>query len=501
MSERWRLLRATAWGAAIILLIFGPVSGRADASGAPLSEATQACLDCHEALHPGLVADWKASRHARVSPGEAVAGPPLERRVSAATIPDSLQSTAVGCYECHSLNGSAHADNFEHFEFRINVVVSPNDCSTCHSTEADQYASSKKAHALGILQKNPVYHGLVSTITGLREADGVKVVHLGSSENAKKETCYACHGTEVTVEGMKTIEVEGEEVEVPVLTNWPNQGVGRVNPDGSRGACTACHPRHSFSIEIARKPHTCSQCHLQPDVPAWDVYRESKHGNITMSLGDAWDWDHVPWRVGLDFRAPSCATCHSSLVVSPDGDVISDRTHDFGARLWVRIFGLLYSHPQPKDGRTFQIENADGLPLPTTFAGQPASPYLIEPEEQGRRRATMGKVCRSCHSTDWIEGHFAKLDSTLIETDKMVLAATQLIVEAWDRDIEDRTNPFDEPLEQKWIAQWLFYANSVRYGSAMGGPDYAAFKNGWWNLTRNLGELEDSLNLKAAAHK
>ena len=37
---------------------------------------------------------------------------------------------------------------------------------------------------------------------------------------------------------------------------------------------------------------------------------------------------------------------------------------------------------------------------------------------------------------------------------------------------------FDEANEQKWIREWLFYANSVRYAAAMSGPDYATFKNG-----------------------
>ncbi|HIC98731.1 MAG TPA: CBS domain-containing protein [Pyrodictiaceae archaeon] len=31
------------------------------------------------------------------------------------------------------------------------------------------------------------------------------------------------------------------------------KGVGRVDPDGSLGTCTACHPRHQFSVEYARK--------------------------------------------------------------------------------------------------------------------------------------------------------------------------------------------------------------------------------------------------------
>jgi len=57
---------------------------------------------------------------------------------------------------------------------------------------------------------------------------------------------------------------------------------------------------------------------------------------------------------------------------------------------------------------------------------------------------------------------------------------------AWKRGIEDKANPFDELVEMHWIRQWMFYANSVRYGSAMLGPDYQAFKNGWWFLTENL---------------
>lgn len=68
--------------------------------------------------------------------------------------------------------------------------------------------------------------------------------------------CYECHGTEVKVSGLKKVSSGPLNVTVPNLLNWPNQGVGRLNPDGSRGACTACHPRHSFSIDIARKPYT-----------------------------------------------------------------------------------------------------------------------------------------------------------------------------------------------------------------------------------------------------
>ena len=143
----------------------------------------------------------------------------------------------------------------------------------------------------------------------------------------------------------------------------------------------------------------------------------------------------------------------------------------------------------------------DGLPPPTTFTGDLASEYLIDGREQMQRRTEMKKVCQSCHSTSWANQHFAKLDTTVAETNKMTLAATQLLLKAWQEGWADQSNPFDEVIEQKWIRQWLFYANSVRYGSAMGGPDYAAFKNGWWALTENLQEIRDLIEVKAKGTK
>jgi hypothetical protein len=469
-----------------------PVSA-ATATPAPLSGESEDCIDCHEVETPGIVADWRTSRHARITPAAALEKPALERLVSSAEIPEPLRSVAVGCYECHGLNPEKHRDNFDHNDYRINVIVSPDDCGSCHTTESEEYAGSKKAHALGNLTQNPVFHTLVETATSVEEVRDDEVVHLGSSLQTRAETCYACHGTKIVVRGLKTVDTGSEEMEVPDLEGWPNHGVGRVNPDGSLGACTACHPRHGFSLEVARKPRTCAQCHLAPDVPAWEVWRESKHGNIVLSLEGDWNWNAVPWVVGRDFLAPTCAVCHNAQLVDLEGDVIVERSHDFGARLWVRLFGLIYAHPQPLQGDTSIIRNADGQPLPTTFGGEPASTFLIDEQEQQRRRETMRSVCQACHSTDLANLHFEKLRHTIEETNRMTLAATRLIQRAWEQGIVDSANPFDELLERKWVEQWLFYANSIRYASAMGGPDYAAFKNGWWKLTRNARALEEAV--------
>jgi hypothetical protein len=478
----------------ILSLGLGPMLVHAQA---PVSDESEECIDCHQSVTPGIVKDWEKSRHASNTPDGALQKAALERRISSEDIPAALRKVAVGCYECHSQNGSAHADNFEHFGYDINVIVSPNDCRTCHAQEVEQYTGSKKGEALDILRLNPIYQLLVNDITQLKDVTEAGVVPGHISEHNKGQSCYACHGTEVQVVGMATIETEFDDIEVPNLTNWPNQGVGRINPDGSKGACTACHPRHSFSIEIARKPYTCGQCHLEPDVPAYNVYKESKHGNIIFSKGADMDFTQVPWRVGQDFQAPTCATCHNSLLTNPDGDVLAERSHDFGSRLWVRIFGLPYTHAQPKEGSTWIIRNADDLPLPTTFAGVPAAEYLIGAKEQRVRRERMKRVCTGCHASSWTDKFLTRIDSSSANVDQMILAATQLLQKAWDRKVEDPANPFDETLEMMWVRQWLFYANSVRYATAMSGPDYAAFKNGWFDLAENLKAMETKLGVRS----
>lgn len=453
------------------------------------SPQTDDCISCHESITPGIVSDWRTSLHSINSFAMATLKPELEKRVSSTDVPKNLKEVVVGCYECHSLNAEKHKDNFEHFGYKINIVVSPNDCNTCHKTEVTEYQKSKKAHALDILRKNPVYSALVNTTLGVKEFADNKIIPKDASHFTQNETCYGCHGTEIKVTGKIKVSTDLGDIEVPKLSDWPNQGVGRINPDGSYGSCTACHPRHSFSIEIARQPQTCEQCHLEPDVPAYNIYEESKHGNIFETMREKWNWEEVPWKLGIDFKTPTCAACHNSLLVDGQGEIISKRSHDFGSRLWVRVFGLIYSHPQPKNGKTYEIKNQDELPLPTTFNNIKADKYLISKDEQNLRKSNMMKLCSSCHGTNWVTSYFEKMDNTLMETDKMVETATNLISYAWNKKLADKTNPFDESLEQMWVQQWLFYANSVRYASAMSGPDYAAFKNGWWYLTKNISDM------------
>lgn len=463
-----------------------------------LSPRTRVCINCHKRYTPGIVYDWLSSRHAKTTVQAALRLPETERRLSATKAPDNLGEVVIGCYECHSLNEKRHRDSFAHMGLKINVVVTPNDCATCHPHEAGQYAGSKKAHAVKILRDNPLLSLLADTITGLKSyrKEEARVVQGKVSEFTRAETCYGCHGTKVEVKGIRKVRPlnYNGEITVPDLTNWPNQGVGRENPDDSTGSCSSCHARHSFSIKMARDPHTCGQCHLEPDVPAYEIYKEGKHGNLYEAFKDKIDFEAVPWVPGRDFRTPTCAACHASALAGPDGRLLAARTHDFGGRLWWRIFGLIYAHPQPKNGDTTLIRNQDGLPLPTTFAGGNATAFLIDKEEMAAREKGMKNICNTCHSTSWVDGHFDKFENTIRETNEMTKTATLMLLDAWEKGIADKSNPFDESLEQIWVTQWLFHSNSIRYSSAMtGAPDYATFKLGWWHYLRNLSEMKGEI--------
>ena len=475
-------------------------AGSAFGASAPFSEATEECISCHLSVYPGILAGWEKSRHAKISPMEALKKPPLERRVSAQKVPEELARTAVGCAECHTVNPEKHADTFEHEGYKVHIVVTPEDCALCHPTEAKQYRKNIMSHAYGNLKNNPVYQDLAHSVNGIQSFEDMKLTLRPPDAQTEAESCYHCHGTVVEVKGKEARETVMDEMVFPVLSGWPNQGVGRLNPDGSMGSCAACHTRHAFSIEMARKPHTCSQCHKGPDVPAYKVYEVSKHANIYASIGKGWDFKAVPWMVGRDFTAPTCATCHVSLIVTGEGEVVAERSHQMNDRLPWRIMGLIYAHPHPKSPDTTTIKNKAGLPLPTELTGEPVGEYLIDPKEQEERRNAMHNVCLSCHGYDWVEGHWTRFENTLKTTNEMTLTATKIMLTAWEKGVAkglaQNDSIFNEAIEKKWVEQWLFFANSTRFASAMVGGDYGVFANGRWYMAKNIQEIADWLEFK-----
>jgi hypothetical protein len=486
-------------GLLLCLGLFAVQTGIAIGADMPISEATAECIDCHSSIHPGIVKDWQNSRHAQITLEKAMSVNGLARKISSKNVPESLKKTVVGCAECHMLQPETHADTFEHSGYQIHLVVSPKDCSVCHEQEAEQYSENIMAHAYDNLAANSIYEKLERSIIGTKTRKEGKLIFGPADEAVKAEACYYCHGTKLKVIGSEIRDTEDAgELEFPVIEGWPNQGVGRVNTDGSLGSCAACHTRHAFSIEMARKPYTCKECHVGPDVPAFKVYSASKHGNIYSAMNKSWDFTPVPWTIGRDFTAPTCAACHISLLVNADEEVVSKRTHRMNDRLPWRLFGLVYAHPHPQSPDTTRIRNRDGQPLPTDLDGEFAADFLIDEKERDMRRRTMQAACLNCHDSSWVKGQWLRLENTIKETNANVLLATKIMDEIWrDGYADQKNNPFDDAVEKKWTDIWQFYANTIRFASAMGcGGDYGVYADGRYKLSQALMELNDWLKLR-----
>ena len=154
---------------------------------------------------------------------------------------------------------------------------------------------------------------------------------------------------------------------------------------------------------------------------------------------------------------------------------------------------------------TTVIKNKAGLPLPTELTGEPVTKYLIDVKEQDQREKTMQKVCLACHSHGWVDGQFARFKNTIKTTNAMTLTATKILLSAWEKGaakgIAQMDSIFNEAIEKKWVEQWLFFANTTRYASAMVGADYGTFANGRWQMSKNIQEMADCLEFKLKEKK
>ena len=356
-----------------------------------ISEEGKACLTCHQNTTPGIVEQWKGSAHYK---------------------------QGVDCYSCHKANDTDPA-TFDHYGNMIAVIVTPNYCNRCHSGEVKEFEASHHAKAASFI-------GSLDNVLG-------EVVEGGA---AATNGCQQCHGSTVVYKGDGKFDP----------ATWPNSGIGRINPDGSKGSCAGCHGRHSFSSAVARQPENCGKCHMGPDHPQAEIYNESKHGIQFRANISKMALDKKTWVVGKDYTAaPTCATCHMSA--TPTQTV----THDIGKRI--------------------------------SWTLRPVISVKLENWEQ--RRQSMQDVCSNCHASGWVENFYKQYDSTVDLYNEKFARPAKSIMDKLYADGKLTKTPFDDKIEWTYYELWHHQGRRARMGTAMMGPDYTQW-HGFYEVAKSF---------------
>ena len=373
---------------------------------AQIANSNDECVVCHTDQTPGIVNQYAKSGHF---------------------------SNSVTCGSCHLVE-EGYPGSVEHpdSEFHVLSRSSPAMCEECHTSQVQEFNFSR--------------HGLPSYVA-YAGTDPLSEEHLEQYHAIPEAGGYETRGRNSL-----------HRMEGPEVTRFACEGchnVGKPNPDGSVGDCTACHLRHEFSLEQARKPETCNACHIGPDHPQWEIYVESPHGIAYLTGGHEWHWDAEPGTLTtVDFPAPTCATCHFS------GFGLSATTHDVGDRLsWFL-----------------------------------AAPISTERPNSGENRIRMQNVCRACHSENFITEFYDDGDALVDSINDWVRLSDWMVQPLKDNGLMTAA-PFDEPIDYTYFNIWHHWGRTAKFGAWMQGPDYTQW-HGAYEILHDLAILREEVDDK-----
>lgn len=452
-----RIMRSLTAGMAMLALSFlgcfrgASGNGEGRAGLAPADDGT-GCVSCHEQQSAALVQQWRSSRHAAVG---------------------------IGCLACHEAN-EGEVDAWKHQGSWVSTLVTPKDCGKCHGAEFDEFTRSHHAKAGEIIASLDNVLALKVAGTPQNKADAVN-------------GCWQCHGSIVTFKRGVDGQIERSGPEGRPLINsesWPNSGVGRLNPDGSKGSCHACHSRHEFKAKLSRGPENCGKCHMGPDHPQIEIYNESKHGIAFHANRDRMALDKEgDWILGRDYSsAPTCATCHMSGYMTPSGQVRGN-SHDVGERIsWTLrpIISTKLNLIRFDDG--MQEDYPDTRPIPALGADVNTTEFHVEndmlvsktvPRKVAKvipwqeRRDAMKAVCANCHGVSFVDNFYEQYDSLVVlYNEKFAAPAKKIVDDLTAQGLLNAKSPFGETVQWTFYELWHHEGRRARHGASMMGPDY-----------------------------
>lgn len=131
----------------------------------------ETCIECHQRSSPGIVGDWKISKHA---------------------------SNEVGCEDCH---GSEHVGTADVAKAKS---PTPETCRSCHEEQVAQFSRGKHALAWTAMDAMPTIHWQpMALVEGMKGCGGCHKIGVKTEEAVKKlakegrtyglASCDACH--------------------------------------------------------------------------------------------------------------------------------------------------------------------------------------------------------------------------------------------------------------------------------------------------------------------
>jgi len=416
------------------------------------AKESEKCVVCHRKQSPALVMEWERSRHGQ---------------------------SDIGCLECHGADKS-DVDAWTHEGAVVSTLVTPKDCAQCHDEEYKQFSQSHHAKAGEIIMSLDNVLAEKACGTPANNADAVN-------------GCWQCHGTIVKFKrDVKGDIIRDARTGKPAIDpdTWPNSGMGRFNPDGSKGSCHACHSRHSFEAKLSRSPENCGKCHLGPDHPQLEIYNESKHGIAFYANRDKMALaKDGGWILGKDYSAaPTCATCHMAGYMTPGGTV-RPNSHDVGERIsWTlrpvvsaKINLVTYedgykeTYPDtrqlPKIGD--KIETVEKVVENEKLVDKKVTRRVTAITSWRERREKMQEVCANCHSSTFVGNFYKQYDDLVtLYNEKFAVQAQALMKELEADGVLKANAPFEHDLQWVFYELWHHEGRRARHGASMMGPDY-----------------------------
>jgi hydroxylamine dehydrogenase len=357
--------------------------------------ASGKCAECHANLEASIVHEYELSVHAR---------------------------KGINCLDCH--HPAANQQGQEHHGFTIAAHLTAGNCRSCHEPIYQQYLRSRHAAA--------AWAGVYGSGDFTPEQIAIGETYHPGSCRRPANPLTSLEGGPLSQGGCARCH-----------------SIGRPNNDGTIGTCTACHTRHTASVEVARLPSTCGQCHMGADHAQLEIYNESKHGVLFAAQRSLLNLAAPPQQLTThDMFVPTCATCHMSGL---GGRGV---THDTSERLSYHLF----------------------------------APITEKRANYTLAQAHMKDICRNCHTQPLVDRIYQEAEQVVVSTNAKVQAA-QTILDALRKDGLLGPKPFAHPIEFLYFDLWHYYGITAKHGAFMGGADFVQW-HGAYPLVKNTVEIE-----------